>query len=64
MCAISDKGHYGCAQGTPPVDRSQPTDPQQRALALSACFAGKPCLIYVIDNEVVYRAPPVDGGGR
>lgn len=63
-CAISDNGHYGCAQGTHPTDRSLPTDPQQRALAVCARFAAKPCLIYVIDNEVVYRAPPADGGGR
>ena len=55
-CAISDNGHFGCAWGTSPRDRTMPTDPQQRALILCARYAGKSCFVYVVDDQVVYRS--------
>jgi serine protease Do len=55
-CAISDNGHFSCTGGTRPKDRNLPTDPKERALQTCADLAGKPCVLYVVDNDVVYRA--------
>jgi len=57
-CAISDNGHYACASGTRPKDTSLPADPKERALQTCASNAGKACLLYVVDNTVVYRSAP------
>ena len=57
-CAISDNGHFGCANGMRPKDPSLPADPKERALQNCANFAGKPCTLYVIDNTVVYKPGP------
>lgn len=53
--AISDKSHFGWAVGKKPKDLSMPTDPQQRALQFCAKAAGKPCVLYAVDNDVVYK---------
>ena len=53
--AISDKSHFGWAVGKKPRDLSLPTDPQERALQFCARVAGKPCVIYAVDNDVVYK---------
>lgn len=53
--AISDNTHFGWAVGKKPKNLSLPTDPQARALQFCAKAAGKPCVIYAVDNEVVYR---------
>jgi len=53
--AIADKTHFGWAVGKKPKNLSLPTDPQERALQFCAKSAGKPCIIYAVDNEVVYR---------
>jgi len=57
-CAISDNGHYACANGTRPKDTSMPPDPKERALQICTSKAGKPCILYVVDNTVVYRPGP------
>lgn len=56
-CAISDNGHYACVSGYRTTDPAHPTDPQERSLYFCARFAGKPCMIYAIDDVVVYVAP-------
>jgi serine protease Do len=53
--AIADKSHFGWAVGKKPKDLSLPTNPQERALQFCAKAAGKPCVIYAVDNDVVYR---------
>lgn len=53
--AIADKTHFGWAVGKKPKDLALPADPQQRALRFCAKAAGKPCVIYAVDNDVVYR---------
>jgi nucleoid-associated protein YgaU len=57
-CAISDNGHYACASGTRPKDTSLPTDPKERALQTCTNNARKACILYVVDNTVVYRSAP------
>lgn len=57
-CAISDNGHYACASGTRPKDTSLPADPKERALQTCTNNAGKSCLLYVVDNTVVYKPGP------
>ena len=56
-CAISDNGHFACSGGTHPRDRSQRADPKQRSLERCAQYAGKPCVLYEVDDTVVYRPP-------
>lgn len=53
--AIADKTHFGWAVGKKPKDVALPSDPQQRALRFCAKAAGKPCVIYAVDNEVVLK---------
>ena len=53
--AIADKIHFGWAVGKKPKDVALPSDPQQRALQFCAKAAGKPCVIYAVDNEVVLK---------
>lgn len=58
-CAISDNGHFACAGGTHPRDRSLSPDPKARALARCAELAARPCMLYTIDDTIVYKpAPP------
>jgi S1-C subfamily serine protease len=56
-CAISDNGHWACAEGNRPRDRSLPWDPKVRALNRCAEFAGKPCMLFQVDDKIVYQAP-------
>jgi len=53
--AIADQTHYGWAVGKKPKDATLPSDPQKRALQFCAKAAGKPCVIYAVDNEVVFK---------
>jgi hypothetical protein len=55
-CAISDNGHFSCTGGTNPKDHSLPTDPKERALKTCANLASKPCVLYAVNDEVIYRA--------
>jgi serine protease Do len=54
-CAISDNGHFACSGGTRPKDRSLSPDPKVRVLARCAELAGKPCMLYAVDNTIVYQ---------
>lgn len=56
-CAISDNGHYACTGGTRPKDRSLSSDPKTRALKRCAELAGRECLLYQVDDRIVYRPP-------
>ena len=56
-CAISDNGHWACADGYRPRDRSLPSDPKARALRRCAELAGRECFIYQIDDRIVFRPP-------
>lgn len=56
-CAISENGHFGCSWGYKTKDPSAPTDPQQRALQACSRTAGTACVIYVVDNLVVFVPP-------
>lgn len=53
--AISENGHYARAFGNQPKDTSMPADPKERVLQICARSAGRPCVLYAVDNEVVYR---------
>jgi len=53
--AISDNGHYGYAWGTSPRDPTAPADPKERALKLCSGFAGKECVLFSVDDEVVFK---------
>lgn len=53
--AIADKTHFGWAVGKKPANAALPSDPQKRALQFCAKAAGKPCVIYAVDNEVVFK---------
>ena len=57
-CAISDNGHYACANGTRPKDTSMPPDPKERALQICTSKAGQPCILYAVDNPAGYRPGP------
>ena len=60
-CVISDNGHWACAEGFHPRDRNLPSDPKVRALNRCAELAGKDCIVYQIDDRIVYQpevAPP------
>lgn len=56
--AISDNGFLGVASGTTRDDPVGIADPQERALAFCRQVANKPCVIYAVDNEVLYQPPP------
>jgi hypothetical protein len=55
--AISPSGAYGSASGTTPRSPRRPADPKLRALELcreSPAAAGSECVLYAVDNEVVF----------
>jgi len=54
--AISDNGHYMTAWGSTPLDKTQPADPTERALAGCQRMAGQACRLYLVDNRIVYPA--------
>ena len=54
--AISDNGHYGYAwPGSWKL--GAPASEQERALNICAKYAGKECVLFSVDKEVVYDAP-------
>lgn len=53
--AIADKTHFGWAVGKKPRNVALPSDPQKRALQSCAKAAGKPCILYAVDNDVVLK---------
>ena len=55
--AISENGHYATAWSNVALDKSMPSDPKERALLSCKRFAGRDCQLFVVDNEIVYRAP-------
>jgi hypothetical protein len=57
-CAISDNGHFAYVSGTRPKDPTLPREPTARALQLCAAVAGKACVLYAVDNDVVYQPVP------
>jgi len=56
--AISDNGASGMATGYASLLPELPGDAQERALQLCQREAGKPCVVYAIDDEVLYQPPP------
>jgi hypothetical protein len=52
--AISESGAYGVAAGDNAKYPSRPADPKLRALELCREAAGTECLLYSVDNEVVF----------
>ena len=54
-CAISENGHYACAWGQRPRNRNQAPDPKSRALKHCAELAGEACMLYIVDDLVVYK---------
>ena len=54
-CAISENGHFACAWGQHPKDRSQSPDPRYRALKRCAQLADQACMLYIVDDLVVYK---------
>ena len=54
--AISENGHFAMAWSTTPLDKSQPSDPSARALSSCKRMSGRECQLYLVDNEIVYRA--------
>jgi hypothetical protein len=59
-CAISDNGHLSYTSGTRPKDPTLPKEPTARALQLCAAVAGRACVLYAVDNEVVYQPADAD----
>ena len=55
VCVISDNGHWACAEGNRPRDRSQSWDPKVRALKRCAELAGKDCIVFQVDDKIVYQ---------
>lgn len=53
--AISDTAHYAAAWGARPKDPSKPIDIRERALQNCREVAHKECVLYMVDNEVVYK---------
>jgi len=53
--AISDNGLSARASGTRPKETQRPSDPKERALQICAEQAGRACMLYSVDNVVVYR---------
>ena len=56
--AIAPNGHYVYTYSTSPLDKSHPTDPSERALMLCSRQAGVGCELYVVDNQIVFKALP------
>jgi len=54
--AISERGHYAMAWSTMPADKAMPTDPRDRAIAYCKLYSGEECRLFLVDNEIVYRA--------
>jgi hypothetical protein len=52
--AISDTGYSAGAWGARPKDRSKPLDTKERALEICREAAGKECVLYMVDNEIVF----------
>jgi hypothetical protein len=48
-------GHFASTSGDPPQDKSQPSDPARRALAICASTAGRECDLYAVNADVVDR---------
>ncbi len=55
VCVISDNGHWACAHGTTAPDRFSSADPKVRALKRCAELAGKACIVYQIDDRIVFQ---------
>lgn len=55
---ISDNGASGMASGPEGTTPDLQGDAQERAMKLCQRSAGKPCVVYAIDNEVLFQPPP------
>ena len=53
--AISDTGYSAATFGRSPSDPSLPKDPAARALIQCKAAAGKECVLYMVNKEIVYR---------
>lgn len=53
--AIADNAHFAAAWGARPKDPSRPVDIRERALYNCREVAHKECVLYMVDNEVVYK---------
>jgi hypothetical protein len=53
--AISDTGIHWGAWGERPKDPSKPVDVKERALVSCKELAGKECVLYMFNNEVIYQ---------
>lgn len=61
--ALSDNGASAVASGLTRGEADLPPDPQERALAACERLAGKPCVVYALDGEVVFQPPPARPAG-
>jgi len=53
--AIADNAHFAAAWGKRPKDPSKPIDIKERALQNCREVAHKECVLYWVDNEIVYK---------
>lgn len=53
--AIADNAHFAAAWGARPKDPSRPVDIRERALYNCREVAHKECVLYMVDNEVVFK---------
>ena len=53
--AISDTAHYAAAWGDRPKDPSKPIDIKERALQNCREVAHKDCILYMVNDEIVYK---------
>ncbi len=52
--AISDTGYSAAAWGSRPKDPTRPVDTKERALQICKEAAGKDCMLYMVDNELLF----------
>jgi len=52
--AISDTGYSAATWGSHPKDPTRPVDTKERALQICKEAAGKDCMLYMVDNEIVF----------
>ncbi len=54
--AISESGHYGAAFGTKPANKSMSADPKRRALQYCRQRSRSECVLYSVDDQVVFSS--------
>ena len=54
---VSENGYFYSTYGTRPADPMEPTDPTERALKRCQTAARPNCVVYAVDDRVVYNRP-------